>query len=237
VDRLILDFATVGLMLVVGLMVGLANRKQFDWRWLLVAASLLVLNNLLQANLYRFAPDLLGGTYNWQGKLLASAGTLAIASLAAFGWRRCYITLTQQSGSLRVVLPVMLVYCLYPIAIALVFPSDPPTVEDIGFQLTLPGIEEELFFRGVLLFALDQALRGRVRFLGVDWGWGAILSSLAFGLGHALDFGGGSFSFDPLTMALTTLPSFVGIWVVYKTRSLLLPVLLHNFGNSIGLFL
>jgi membrane protease YdiL (CAAX protease family) len=73
--------------------------------------------------------------------------------------------------------------------------------------------------------------------LGVDWGWGAVLSCLAFGLGHALDFGDGGFSFDPLTMALSTLPSFVGVWVTYRTKSLLLPVLLHNFGNTIGLFL
>jgi uncharacterized protein len=39
-----------------------------------------------------------------------------------------------------------------------------------------------------------------------------------------------------LTMALTTLPSFIAVWMRLRTGSLLLPVLLHNFGNSIFLF-
>jgi membrane protease YdiL (CAAX protease family) len=36
-------------------------------------------------------------------------------------------------------------------------------------------------------------------------------------------------------MALTALPSFVGVWLRLRTGSLLLPILIHNFGNSISL--
>ncbi len=50
--------------------------------------------------------------------------------------------------------------------IALIFPGNPASGEDIAFQLTMPGLEEELFYRGILLFALDQAFTGRRRFLG-----------------------------------------------------------------------
>ena len=45
--------------------------------------------------------------------------------------------------------------------------------------------QQLIFFRGLLVFAFDQAFRGRVHFLGVKWGWGAVLSSIAFGLVHA----------------------------------------------------
>ncbi|MBL0951004.1 MAG: CPBP family intramembrane metalloprotease [Pseudomonas sp.] len=118
------------------------------------------------------------------------------------------------------------------IVIGLLFPSGEASAEDVAFQLTMPGLEEEPFYRGVLLFALDQAFRGRKRLLGVDWGWGAVLSCALFGMTHAFGFADGSFSFDPMIMALTGIPSFLAIWMRLRTGSLLLPVLLHNFGNS-----
>lgn len=95
----------------------------------------------------------------------------------------------------------------------------PASAETIAFQLTMPGMEEETFYRGVLLLSLDQAFRGRVTVLGVDWGWGAVLSCALFGLAHAFGFSDGHFSFDPLTMALTALPSFLGIWLRLRTGS------------------
>ncbi|EHN76779.1 abortive infection protein, partial [Streptomyces coelicoflavus ZG0656] len=54
---------------------------------------------------------------------------------------------------------------------------------------------------------------------------------------HAFGFSKGSFSFDPLTMAMTALPAFIAVWLRLRTGSLLAPVLLHNFGNAVSLFL
>ena len=133
-------------------------------------------------------------------------------------------------------IPVALLYCAFFLAIDLAFGGSPGTLEETAFQLTMPGLEEEPFYRGILLFALDRAFTGRVRFLGVDWGWGALLSCAVFGLAHAFGYSDGAFSFDPMFMALTAIPSLLAVWLRLRTGSLLLPVLLHNFGNSIGLF-
>jgi membrane protease YdiL (CAAX protease family) len=175
-----------------------------------------------------------GGEWNWQGKLLALAATLAIAALPAFGWRRVGLALAQEPGSLRAALPVAALYCAFFLAIALAFPDGPATGEDVAFQLTMPGLEEEPFYRGILLFALDRAFAGRVRFLGVDWGWGAVLSCMLFGLAHAFGYSSGGFSFDPMVMVMTAIPSFLAVWLRLRTGSLALPILLHNFGNAIG---
>ncbi len=234
-DAQISDLTAAALLLGIGLVLGLLGRRHFDWRWLLVAVALVALNNLLLSRGYGLIPDWAGGERNWTGKVLALAGTLVIASLPMFGWRRSGLTLAQRPGSLRPAIPVALLYCAFFLAIALAFPSDSPSGEDVAFQLTMPGLEEEPFYRGILLLALDQAFRGRVRFLGVDWGWGAVLSCFAFGLAHAFGYSDGAYSFDPMIMALTALPSFIAVWLRYRTASLLLPVLLHNFGNSIGL--
>ncbi|WP_293643422.1 CPBP family intramembrane glutamic endopeptidase, BDIM_20840 family [Sphingopyxis sp. RIFCSPHIGHO2_12_FULL_65_19] len=227
---------TLAVLLLLGLVVGFADRQRFSVRWLLVAALLVALNDMLLTRAYGLLPELIGGSWNWQGKLLALCATLAVASLPAFGWRRAGLTLSQEPGSLRAALPVAALYCAFFIAIALAFPGEPADVETAAFQLTMPGIEEELFYRGLLLFALDQAFRGRRRFLGVDWGWGAVLSSMLFGMAHAFGYSDGQFSFDAITMALTAVPAFLAVWLRLRTGSVLLPVLLHNFGNSFSLF-
>lgn len=230
--------ATLLLLLLVGGAIGLLDREHFAPRWLLVAALLVAINDALLTGVYGILPDLLPDSdWNWQGKALALAATLAIAALPMFGWRRVGLTLVQAPGSLRAALPVMLLYCAFFVAIALAFPGEPASGEEIAFQLTMPGLEEESFYRGILLYALYQAFTGRVRWLGVDWGWGAILSCLLFGMTHAFGFSDGQFAFDPLYMALTAFPSLIAVWLALRTRSLLLPILIHNFGNAISLLI
>lgn len=229
---------TLLLLLVAGTVLGLLQRQNFSFRWLLAAAALVALNDVLLTRGYGLVPDLLPASdWNWQGKLLALAATLAIAALPAFGWRASGLTLAQAPGSLVRCVPVALAYCLFFVGIGYAFPGEGAPGETIAFQLTMPGLEEEPFYRGILLFALDRAFAGRVRFLGVDWGWGAVLSCALFGMAHAFGFSDGQFSFDPMTMALTAIPSFLAVWLRLRTGSLLLPILLHNFGNAFPLLI
>lgn len=237
-DGMIATSGVVGLLLLVGGAIGLARPGQFSLRWLLVAALLVVINDALLTRGYGHLPDLLPvSDWNWQGKGLALLATLAVAALPGFGWRRSGLTLVQAAGSLTTALPVALAYVAFFAALAWVFPNEPASHETIAFQLTMPGFEEEPFYRGILLVALGHAFAGRKRLLGVDWSWGAILSCALFGLAHAFGYADGGFTFDPLTMALTAGPSLLGVWLVLRTRSLLLPVLLHNFGNAIMLLI
>ncbi|WOE76611.1 CPBP family intramembrane glutamic endopeptidase, BDIM_20840 family [Alterisphingorhabdus coralli] len=228
---------TLALLVILGTLLGLFDRQHFSMRWLLVAVVLVMINDAALTRVYGLLPDMIGGEWNWQGKLLALAATLAIAALPVFGWRRMGLTLLQEPGSLKAAIPVAALYCAFFVVLALVFSGGQPSGEEIAFQLTMPGLEEELFYRGTLLFALDQAFTGSKRFLGVDWGWGAILSCFLFGMGHAFGFADGSFFFDPVIMALTAIPSLIAVWLRLRTGSVLLPVLLHNFGNSFSLLI
>ena len=226
--------ATLALLLLVGAALGLLDRERFVLRWLLVAALLVAINDALLTRVYGMAPDLLAGSdLNWQGKVLALAATLAIAAHPRFTWCRVGLTLAQAPGSPRAAFPVVLLYCAFFIVIAVVFPGGTASAEDVAFQLTMPGLEEETFYRGILLFALGEAYTGRTRFLDVDWHWGAVLSCLLFGMTHAFGFSESRFSFDTLTMALTALPAFIAVWLRLRTGSLLLPIVVHNFGNAI----
>ncbi|WP_066548913.1 MULTISPECIES: CPBP family intramembrane glutamic endopeptidase, BDIM_20840 family [unclassified Sphingomonas] len=223
---------TLAILLCLGAVLGLADRRNFSVRWLAIAALLVAINDVLLTRCYGLLPDLMGGAWNWQGKLMALAVTIAIAARPAFGFRQVGLTLSHEPGSLKAAVPVAVAYCAFFVVIAMVFPADQPGVEDVAFQMTMPGLEEELFYRGVLLFALNKAFRGRKRLFGVDWGWGAVLSSFLFGMTHAFGYADGGFSFDPITMALTGIPSFIAVWLRLRTGSLVIPILLHNFGNS-----
>ncbi|WP_439486315.1 CPBP family intramembrane glutamic endopeptidase, BDIM_20840 family [Blastomonas fulva] len=222
----------LALLLGLGMALGLADRRNFSLRWLAVAALLVAINDVLLTRCYGLLPDVIGGEWNWQGKIAAFAATIMIAALPAFGFRRTGLTLAQVPGSLKASVSVAVAYCAIFIVIGLLFPDEKASAEDIAFQLTMPGLEEEPFYRGTLLFALDQAFRRRKQLLGVDWGWGAVLSCLLFGMAHAFGYSDGSFSFDAITMALTGVPSGIAIWLRLRTGSLLLPILLHNFGNA-----
>jgi uncharacterized protein len=235
-NSLISILGVIALLLLTGTVIGVARPTAVSPRWLLVGAGLVFLNDFLLTRGYGLLPRLLTSTeWNWQGKLTALGASLIVASLPAFGWRQSGLTLAQAKGSLRSCIPVVLIYCLFFIVLTHFFPRQPASPETIAFQLTMPGIEEETLYRGILLLSLDKAFRGRISVLGVEWGWGAVLSCALFGLAHAFGFSNGHFSFDPLTMALTALPSFVGVWLRLRTGSLLLPILIHNFGNSISL--
>ena len=231
--------AIAALLIAMGLALGPIDRRNFSLRWLLVAAGLVVLNDALLTNFYGLLPDLIPGSgWNWQGKLLAFASTLLIAAHPAIGWTRSGLTFRQRQGSLAGATTVALLYCGFFLLLASIFPNEAPGKEDVAFQLTMPGFEEEAFYRGTLLLALNEAFRGRLRAFGIDWGWGALLSCLAFGLAHAFGYSASAgFSFDAMTMAATSVPSLLAVWLRERTGSLLFPVILHNFGNAIMMIL
>lgn len=235
-DAVVSIAAVLGILIGTGLLIGLLRPSEFSLRWLLVAAGIVALNDFLLTNGYGLFPQILEGTqWNWQGKILALASSLAIASLPWLGWRRSGLTLVQAPGSLRSCAPLAIAYCMFFLAIALAFPAEDAATETIAFQLTMPSLEEETFYRGILLLALYEAFAGRTKKFGVEWGWGAFLSCALFGLAHAFSYSDGSFAFDPVYMVLTAIPSFLAVWMRLRTGSLLLPVALHSIGNSIGL--
>lgn len=224
-----------GILLATGALFGLLDRRNFSLGWLAAAAGLVLLNDALLTNAYGLVPEFLSSLkWNWQGKATALMATLVLARSDSFGWRKIGLVLRQKPGSLRSSVMMCATYCALFVALALALPSTPASGETVAFQLTMPGLEEETFYRGLLLATLDRAFSGRVRMLGVDWGWGAVLSCLLFGLAHAFGYSDGSFTFDPMTMALTAVPASLAVWLRYRTGSLLLPIFLHNAGNAMS---
>jgi membrane protease YdiL (CAAX protease family) len=237
-DQIVSIGAIALMMLVVGGLLGVLQRGRFSFGWLLVAVGLVVVNDILLTSGYHHLPRVLPRSgWNWQGKAFALAGTLVIAALPRFGWQKSGLTLRQNRKGWRTTCVVAILTCALFVAIAIHLPNEPFDRETLAFQLTMPGLEEEPFYRGILLLALNEAFRTRARILGIQLGWGAVLSCMLFGLAHAFDYAHGIFSLDLMTMAATAFPAFILVWIRERTGSVLLPILLHNFANSISLLL
>lgn len=236
-DQIVAIVTICGILLGLGLVLGLADRRNFSPAWLVVATVLVFANDVMLTRCYGLVSEVLPDSeWNWQGKLMALTMSLVVAALGAFGWQRTGLTWRQQPGALRAAVVVFAAYILFFLVIALMFGGDEASVETVAFQLTMPGLEEEIFYRGILLLALNEALRGRIRLLGIDWGWSALLSSLVFGLAHALSYSAAEgFALDPIYLGLTAIPSLLAVWLRERTGSLLLPIAAHNLGNALPL--
>ncbi len=77
----------VALLLAAGGIIGLLRPNQFAPKWLISASGLVVLNDVMLTRAYGLVPRLLHDSdWNWQGKIVALAATLVVASLPLFGW-------------------------------------------------------------------------------------------------------------------------------------------------------
>ncbi len=215
-----------------GLVCAALLRGKVRWLWFAAALVLMVAYDALLTRGYGRIPlDFGPSDWNWEGKTLAVLLSLAVA--AALGFRRSGVTLRHDRTGLPGALALSAVLVALFLGLALYVPGEPTTADTLAFQLTMPGLDEELFYRGVLLVMLNEAFGRPLSVLGAPMGWGALVSSVAFGLTHALGYADGGYSFDAMAMALTGGPALLLVWLREKTGSLLLPILLHNFANSI----
>ena len=231
-DELLFIAAVAGILLAAGLVIGLADRRNFRFGWLAIAALLFAVNDIAVTRGLWLIPKVPGldETWNWSGKIIAFVVTLAIAALPLFGWRKSGITLRQDG--LRGALVATGVLILLYGALAWVMGGGGGDKETLAYQLTMPGLEEEIFYRGLFLLALDRAFTARARVGGAALGWSLLLCSLVFGLIHGLGVRDGAWSFDMMAFALPFIGSIPAVWLRARTGSVLLPIVLHNLVNT-----
>lgn len=173
--------------------------------------------------------------WNWSGKIFALSLSVALICFLPQTLRnQMGLRLKQAKGSSAVWVGIALYACLF---LAIAVSSPPPRTdaywESLAFQLTMPSLDEELFFRGLLPVIIDRCFRVSRDVFGAQMGWGAIVSSVMFGLAHGLSLKGG-LSIDWMAFAIPGGIGLIGCWIVQKTKSLLGPILMHSHGNAIN---
>ncbi len=233
-DELFTVLGQVGVIAAFGLLGAALHRRDFQWRWFVAALVLYIVYDGLLTRVFFTIPNWpLEANWNWLGKTMSLIGMLMVASLPMFGFRKIGLTLSHKPG-LRTPLIVFSGLMAVFVYLAVSDPGETADIETILFQWTMPSFDEELFYRGVLLLAMNEAYSRRVKILGAGIGYGGLLTSLLFGLAHGFGYSDGSFYVEPMIVAMTGIPSLILLWLRERTGSLLLPMLGHCASN--GLF-
>lgn len=172
-------------------------------------------------------------TLNWFGKALSLAGTIMIIwFLPRVGFRAAGLTWKQNKSSLIPVIRTGGLVLIITTGGAFLIASSPNTsLENLLWQATMPGLDEELFFRGLLLLLLHQAFGKDLKIWGAETGWGLWLVTAFFGLLHGVTVQRGELDVNLWVIVSTGFIGFVETWMRERTGSLVAPVLFHNSIN------
>lgn len=184
--------------------------------------------------------NLVHGHWNWSGKLYSVCAMAAFAAILvasrSFSRAEIGLTLRQAPGSVRATLLVAIPYFLLLAALNAFFfgNTHPPSLETVLYQATMPGFAEELSIRGVQFAIFDRILTFRFRLAGAEIGYGAIATSIWFGLGHTITLDAmPDWKSGLIVFSTTGAIGFLLAWLRARTGSLVVPVVVHNITNLI----
>lgn len=172
--------------------------------------------------------DILGGNWNWMGKL-CSLG-LSVLAIGAFRLSPAAVGLTLEHRHAATGLIALAFFIGWGAALGLAFRPGSPDAETLAFQALMPGLSEEIVYRGIV----PALLLGLMRRSGAVEGmpWAVILASAGiFGIWHGLSYSQGAFAFELMSASFPFIGSIAGGWLRFKTGSLLFPVLAHSLAN------
>lgn len=170
-----------------------------------------------------------GASWNWSGKLLS----LALSSIVIIALRLspAAVGLTFKQRHAKIGVIALLLFAVWGSCLGILFKPGVPDLETLIFQATMPGLSEEIAYRGIAPAILLGLFRCRQQPAG-KMPWGVILStSLAFGAWHGLQFSHGAFGFNALSALFPFIGSIPGGWLRFKTGSLLFPIIAHGLAN------
>jgi hypothetical protein len=172
--------------------------------------------------------DVFGGHWNWAGKLLSLV--LSALVIACLGFSAATVGLRFRQRHTRMGLLALVLFTGWGACLGLFFKPGAPDAETLAFQALMPGLSEELVYRGILPALLLGLIRGKGPVEGMPWVV-ILVSSAVFGIWHGLNYSHARFGFDVMSALFPFLGSIPGGWLRFKTGSLLIPVLAHGLAN------
>lgn len=177
------------------------------------------------------------GNWNWTGKLYSILGAIAFLSIyRKFPLKDYFLTIKQKGKFWRNGLLIIGIVLLYNIVSSYLGSKENQNLETLLFQFTMPGINEEIAFRGIMLGLLLKILKNRIMVFKMPLINPPILvTSILFGLAHGFSLSKYHeivFNIEPFLR--TMIYGIIWAWITIKSGSILLAILSHNLGNGVG---
>ena len=218
------------------------NHPDSKWKSIILFASFYVAYVCL-LSLPGWIPALriIEGEWNWSGKIYGITGSILFLMLfrKELGDHN-FITLSQRKTSLKPKLIITIIVFMVAVVLAVIsIQKSGDRFEYYLFQFTMPGVDEELAFRGIMLGLLSNALRSKIYVKTTSLGNPALLiTSILFGLGH-------SFQIDPDWCFHQNWVEFISTfatglllgWLTLRSGSILMAILIHDLFNVIPLLI
>jgi len=170
----------------------------------------------------------LDGRWNWEGKLYSLV--LAVVVMFVLDLRAREVGLTLAQKNLAVCLLAVLGLTALSAGLGFVFRPGAPDAETLLFQATMPGLAEELAYRGIAPAILLALFHGRGVPDRVPWTV-VLIAAIPFGVWHGWGYSDAGFTFDPMSALFPFIGAIAYGWLRFKSGSLLLPFIAHGLGN------
>ena len=173
--------------------------------------------------------SILDGTMNWTGKVLTIIFSLVFYFIVRNNYGdNDFIMSLPSKDSYKKVLIVGLTTIVVMCALTMLFSKGKPlNIEKLAYQLTMPGIDEELW-RGILLgFIVIIVKKGKFKF-GHPAIW---ITTIIFALSHSLYFQNWDLGFALDAFIITGVLGYTLGWMTIYSRSILAALIFHNLIN------
>ncbi|KIC61226.1 CPBP family glutamic-type intramembrane protease [Chryseobacterium taiwanense] len=220
----------------------LFKSQKGNLKFLLLFILIFLADNYVQIVSKEFLPNF-GFKFAWIGKLLA----LAISLIFIFSVNKNsqkeigFTTSIHSKDQVKYGVLVFLGFLIFDFIFKFIlFPKGGEfDLETFAFQATLPGLTEELLFRGIYLWIFDKVFLPNWNFKEIQFGWGFIIVTLLFGISHGFVLTSDhQLKFDIITIIYLTLISSLSLGILRKfSGNLIFPILGHNIINVMNVII
>jgi hypothetical protein len=167
----------------------------------------------------------------WSGKLYSIVCMVILLYLTRKMLRTEDVGLTfrQNPGSVLPACTVALLLEAWALIVGVSSPKGKLDFPTLAYLAFMPGLNEELIYRGILLAILFKIFPENLNLLGAPFGWGIIVTSLLFGLLHGFWLDNNlAVHIEVIALRNATISGLVFAWLKARTGSLVMPVMAHS---------
>jgi membrane protease YdiL (CAAX protease family) len=212
------------------------KNKKLETLKVLSAFVIFFLINQISINLPFISSELQisnwNSNWNWVGKIYTIIGSiLFLIFYRKYPLKDYFLTFKQENKFFKKGVLIIISLLIFKTTLMFFAPTKLLNWETLFYQFSMPGIDEEIAYRGIMLGLLTKILKCKNLILNSSVWITAILFGFAHGLSLSKEF---SIIFNIQPFLITMFHGLIWGWITIRSGSILLALISHNLGNGMG---